>query len=97
MCYAIPVVGAVITSVVWKKTKDVKIWWLNIMFYGGAVFGIVDHLWNGELFVVPENLAHDLWLGCFISLAVIVCWLGLVRMSQKNPVLASYVRVDSKR
>ena len=52
------------------------------MFYGGAVFGIVDHLWNGELFAVPTNLSKDLLLGAVISAVILISWGVLVAFSK---------------
>lgn len=74
MCYTIPVAGAIVTSIIRHKKKDVKIWRLNLMFLGGAIFGVVDHLWNRELFLVSENLFADLLLGVVISAIIIVFW-----------------------
>ena len=74
MCYTVPLAGAVVTSVAWGKTKNVKVWWLALMFYGGALFGVIDHLWNGELFLVSENIISDLLLGVTITAAILLCW-----------------------
>ena len=95
MCYAAPLVGAVVATVAWSKTKNVKIWWLMLMFCGGALFGVVDHWWNGELFLVSENIVSDLLLGVTISAIILVAW-GIAAMCSKiNPTLANYVDVKS--
>lgn len=44
------------------------------MFYGGAIFGVIDHLWNGELFLVSENWVKDLLLGVVIAAAILAGW-----------------------
>jgi len=93
MCYAAPLVGAVITSVAWSKTKSVKIWWLNLMFYGGALFGVVDHWWNGELFLISENIARDLLLGVVIVALIFVVWGITIICSKIDPTLANYVNI----
>ena len=85
MCYTIPLAGAVITSLAWKKTKAVKVWWLTLMFYGGALFGVIDHLWNGELFLISENIASDLLLGIVITGAIIISWAAIVAFGRTNP------------
>lgn len=74
MCYTVPLAGAVITSVAWGKTKSMKVWWLALMFYGGALFGVIDHFWNGELFLISENIISDLLLGVTITAAIFLCW-----------------------
>ena len=66
MCYAVPAAGAVITTAIWSKTKSVKVWWLNMLLWGGAIFGVIDHLWNGELFLISKNIISDLMLGVVI-------------------------------
>ena len=93
MCYAAPLVGAVVTSVAWKRTKSVKTWWLSLMFYGGALFGVIDHWWNGELFLISENIASDLLLGVVIAGAILAVWGIAVIYSRINPTLASYINV----
>ena len=95
MCYIAPVMGAVVTSVVWSKTKSIKVWWLNLMFYGGALFGVIDHLWNGELFLISGNIVSDLLLGVTITAIILVSWGVMVRCSKVNPTLANYVNIKS--
>lgn len=89
MCYAVPVAGAVVTSFLWKRKKEVKLWWLNLMFYGGALFGVIDHLWNGELFLISENLVRDLLLGVAISLGIVGFWFMIVVLSKASPTLST--------
>lgn len=95
MCYTAPLVGAVVTSVVWTKTKSVKVWWLSLMFYGGALFGVIDHFWNGELFLISENITSDLLLGVTITAVILVFWGITVMCSKISPTLANYVNVKS--
>jgi hypothetical protein len=90
MCYAVPAVSAVVTSVVWGKTKSVKIWWLNLLLWGGAIFGVIDHLWNGELFLISKNMVSDLMLGVAITAVIFVGWSITVVTSKSNPTLANY-------
>jgi len=94
MCYVAPVVGAVITSALWSKTKSVKVWWLTLLFSGGALFGVIDHLWNGELFLISENIVSDLLLGVAIVAVILVSWGVTVVCSRVNPTLANYVKVS---
>jgi hypothetical protein len=92
MCYVAPVIGAVISSAAWSKSKNVKVWWLTLMFCGGALFGVVDHLWNGELFLISENIGSDLLLGVAIVICILATWVATVVWSKKNPILANYVK-----
>lgn len=92
MCYAFPTVGAIITSTIWHKTKSVKIWWLSLLFWGGALFGVIDHLWNGELFIISQNIIGDVMLGLTITVAILASWALVVFASKTNPALASYTR-----
>ncbi len=92
MCYAVPAAGAAITSIVWSRTKSIKVWWLNLMFIGGALFGIIDHLWNGELFMVSGDIAKDLLLGVTISAFILLFWFGTLVYCKHNPVLAGHAK-----
>ena len=97
MCYTIPIAGAIATSFIWKKKKTPKLWWLNLMFYGGALFGVIDHLWNGELFLISENIIKDLLLGVVISLGILVFWFIILVLSKISPVLSGYVEASKIR
>lgn len=94
MCYTVPLAGAMITSIAWKRRRDVKLWWLNLMFYGGVIFGVIDHLWNGELFLISENILKDLLLGVVISLGIIFSWSLTLVFSKCSPTLTKYVNLD---
>lgn len=89
MCYTVPLAGAIVTSCLWHKKRDVKIWWLNLLFYGGSIFGVIDHLLNGELFLVSENIVKDLLLGVVITLSIVVSWLVIFALSKVSPALFS--------
>lgn len=93
MCYAMPAAGAIVTSFIWGRNKNVKIWWLNLMFWGGALFGVIDHLWNKELFLISKNITSDLLLGVVITLAILLIWTVIVMASKFNPALASYINI----
>ncbi len=95
MCYTVPLAGAVVTSVAWGKTKNVKVWWLALMFYGGALFGVIDHLWNGELFLISKDIISDLLLGVTITAIILVFWGITVVCTKTNPTLANYVNIKS--
>ena len=95
MCYTVPLAGAMVTSLAWGRTKSVKTWWLALMFYGGALFGVVDHFWNGELFLISENTVKDLLLGVTITGLILLTWGIMLIVSKFNPTLAKYVGVKN--
>lgn len=91
MCHVVSLAGAVITTGIWKKTNNIKIGWLCLLFWGGALFGLVDHLWNKELFLISKNIANDLLLGITIAIVILISWVGLILWSKINPVLKNYL------
>lgn len=78
VCYAVPAAAAVahifmrrnITS--WKQSTHQL--WLSLLLVGGAIFGVVDHWWNGELLLIGENLMSDILLGIAITIAIVIIW-----------------------
>jgi hypothetical protein len=89
VCYIVPTVAAIAHFFMRKKFVSMNNKhhaWLNLLFLGGAVFGFVDHLWNGELFY-GGNLVMDLALGVVITLAILLVWKIIVvfdKASVKN-------------
>ncbi len=97
MCYTVPTAGALVTTIIWSRTRDVKVWWLNLLYWGGALFGVIDHWWNGELFLVSENILSDLMLGVVITAGIFAVWKVMMIAGKDHPALASYVNnVDTK-
>jgi hypothetical protein len=85
VCYVVPTLGMVgvfLFRKIWEKKPSVHSFWLNILLLGGAVFGVVDHLWNGELFLFGENTFMDISLGITITLAMIFIWAVMVLMDK---------------
>lgn len=89
MCYTVPIAGAVITTIAWAKTKNIKTWWLALLFYGGSLFGFIDHLWNGELFLISENIVSDLLLGVVITAGILITWAAVVLCDKRKPVASA--------
>ena len=84
-CYAVPAVAAIIHFFMRKKSPSSKYQrWLNQLFLGGAIFGVVDHLWNGELFLFGPNLAMDLALGVLITLVLVAVWGMMVYVDKRS-------------
>jgi len=88
VCYAVPAVAAISHMVMrrniasWKENAHHL--WLNFLLIGAAVFGVVDHWWNGELFLISENLSMDLLLGIVITIATIIIWAVVVTMDKSK-------------
>lgn len=91
MCYAGPVAGAIVSSLVWSKTRSMKVWWLSLLYWGGALFGVIDHLWNGELFLISGDIVKDLMLGGVITVSIFIFWLGAL-LYQKHNLQSHYTR-----
>lgn len=85
MCYVGPLSGAIIASILWKRTKSHKMFWLNLLFWGGALFGVIAHLLNGELFLISEDVFRDLLIGGVITGAILAAWGGLLYVFRKRP------------
>jgi nitric oxide reductase large subunit len=87
VCYAVPTVAAIIHHATRKNVdsmkKSVYQLWLTLLLLGGAIFGIVDHLINGELFLIGENLGFDILLGTIITIVTIAVWTVLVFVDKK--------------
>jgi len=89
VCYTIPLIAAVISSVVWNsKRKGPSGWWLNLLLYGGALFGFVDHLWHGELFTIGQAPLTDLLLGGTITAAIFAGWGITLGIANRYPDLS---------
>lgn len=92
MCYLGPTTAAIVTTFMWKSKKTLRLFWLMLMFYGGSLFGVIDHLWNGELFLVSENWGKDLSLGVVITVGIILAWAAILVLAKRNPSLNTYLR-----
>jgi len=91
MCYTIPLAAAIITTILWRRKKESRLWWLNLMLYGGTIFGIVDHIWHGELFLISESIVKDLSLGGIITASVFACWGIILGLSKISTTLSQYL------
>ena len=74
-CYTVPASAAIIHSILRRKYPALKFdkyhRWLNQLLVGGAIFGIVDHIWNRELLRFSVS---DVVLGFVISAAIVIVW-----------------------
>lgn len=91
VCFIVPLGAAIISSLVWRAKKGGPSgWWLNLLLYGGALFGVIDHAWNGEFLLGFQNLMNgtvpfsDAALGFAITGGIFGAWglsLGMARLS----------------
>jgi len=84
VCYAVPLIATVLLLAGRKATgwQAANGFWLNIMMMGGAVFGLIDHFWHGEIFLISAGWMTDLALGGFITAGITACW-GFVVLSSR--------------
>ncbi|MEM3030758.1 MAG: hypothetical protein QXH27_03420 [Candidatus Micrarchaeia archaeon] len=92
VCYTVPLAAWVLTQLgrraVHKNDEHGR--WLSLLLLGGATFGVVDHLWHGELFLIGPDIASDLLLGVAITVVTVVVWgvvVALNRAAEPRPVL----------
>ncbi len=86
VCYTIPLGAAIVSAILWGSMKKGPAGlWLVLLLCGGALFGVVDHLWNGELFLIGENIASDLLLGCTITGTIFGGWGVILGIAKVNP------------
>lgn len=76
VCYAVPLAATIIVGLrrLISGKKSMEGFWLSIMLLGASIFGVVDHFWNGELFLIGPNVMMDLSLGFTITSAVFIGW-----------------------
>jgi hypothetical protein len=76
VCYAVPLAATIIVSLkrLASRKKTPEGFWLNLLLLGGALFGVIDHFWNGELFLIGPNIFTDLALGVTITAGIFVAW-----------------------
>ncbi|MCK5022534.1 MAG: hypothetical protein KAS04_00030 [Candidatus Aenigmarchaeota archaeon] len=80
-CFVVPLVATIVIGLRRKtshKKKTVEGFWLSIMMAGASIFGLIDHAWNGELFMLSSNLVADISLGFTITTGVFIGWLFIV-------------------
>ena len=79
VCYVVPAIAALVHYSSRKKITSLKTsvhhLWLSLLLTGGALFGIIDHLWNGELFLIGQEPIKDILLGVTITVAIVVAWM----------------------
>lgn len=88
VCYVVPTAVLVLGLALRRKYNWNTLYaqWFTMLFAGGVVFGVVDHVWNGELFLIGGSIAGDLLLGLAITLVLLAVWVVLVSLdAAKKP------------
>jgi len=87
VCFVVPTIAAIVHGVM---RKSITSWkgntyhlWLSFLLSGAAIFGLIDHWWNGELFLIGENITMDVMLGITITIATFIIW-GVVTTLDKS-------------
>lgn len=83
VCYILPTIGAILVHAKRKvgRKDDEPGLWLSHLLAGGAIFGIVDHWWNGQLTLIGPNPVNDILLGAAITVAIFAYWYATVLAS----------------
>ena len=88
VCYAVPTAVAIAHFIIrrnitnWKGNKYHL--WLSFLLAGGAIFGLVDHLWNGELLFIGEYFLLDILLGVAITFTIVVIWAVMITIDKSK-------------
>ncbi|MFH1316258.1 MAG: hypothetical protein ABII01_01960 [Candidatus Woesearchaeota archaeon] len=81
-CFLIPTAAMIFHFLLGKNNEKIGKYrhssTLSYLFLGGAIFGIVDHWFNGELFLLSSNLIEDMILGITITLVILIIWSSIV-------------------
>ncbi|VVB66773.1 Uncharacterised protein [Candidatus Gugararchaeum adminiculabundum] len=85
-CYAISVIAlfGVLGARKFLHLKNPNLNSLILMLFGGSIFGVIDHLWNGQLFLVGKNWQMDMLLGFAITGFIFVSWLVVVSLTKSK-------------
>jgi len=92
-CYVLPTLAAIVHYGFRKKIPSMNTKyqsWLNQLFLGGSIFGLVDHLWNGQLLAFS---AADMALGVLITCVILAAW-GIMVYVDKNKVLSRHKSIN---
>ena len=86
VCYIVPAAAAIVhyglrrNIMGWKKS--IHHFWLSLLLVGGAIFGVVDHWWNGELFLIGKDPLLDIMLGVTITATIFVAWAVIITLNK---------------
>jgi len=91
-CYAVPLVSALILYLLRNRSgkSSIYLYWLNLLLAGGAAMLVIDHLWNGELFLASSDISSDLLLGLLMTAGTFALWAVIIAANKaKVPQVAA--------
>jgi len=98
-CFLVPGAEAVVTTIVQKTigreiAEKIKLKWLNTMLWGGVILLAIEHVWHGEVSMVPPFLTamrdpsevgvmlrEMATNGVIMTIAVTLIWVIMVAVS----------------
>ena len=100
-CFIAPLSLGIVTTVFRKKIpENLKIGWLNIMIFGGAIMLAVEHIAHGEIILYPPFLTamqtpaeisamlqEMAVVGGTMTIAMVAIWAVMVYIYNKKPEL----------
>ena len=100
-CFIAPLSLGIVTTVFRKKIpENLKIGWLNIMIFGGAIMLAVEHIAHGEIILyppfltamqtpaeIPAMLQEMAVVGGTMTIAMVSIWAVMVYIYNKKPEL----------
>jgi hypothetical protein len=88
VCFIVPLIATIMVAFGRKIGKgwirSTHGFWLNIMMLGGAVFGLIDHAFTGELLLITSAWTTDLAIGGAITAGITTCWGFVVLANRLN-------------
>ena len=86
VCYIVPAAAAIVHYGLRRNilgwSTSIHHFWLSLLLAGGAIFGVVDHLWNGELFMIGKEPLIDIMLGVTITVVIFIAWAVIVTLNK---------------
>jgi len=100
-CFIAPLSLGIVTTIFRKKIpENLKIGWLNIMIFGGAIMLAVEHIAHGEIILyppfltamqtaeeIPIMLKEMVVVGGTMTIAIVAIWAVMVYIYNKKPEL----------
>jgi len=104
-CFIAPLSLGIVTTIFRKKIpENLKIGWLNIMIFGGAIMLAVEHIAHEEIILyppfltamqtaaeIPVMLQEMLVVGGTMTIAMVAIWAVMVYIYNKKPELQKHI------
>jgi len=104
-CFIAPLSLGIVTTIFRKKIpENLKIGWLNIMIFGGAIMLAVEHIAHGEIILyppfltamqtpaeIPVMLQEMAVVGGTMTIVMVAIWAVMVYIYNKKPELKKHI------